>query len=172
VPSAAPALDALLATSAARARSAAALADATQLLGQGRKADARAALERAVAIDPQNARAWVILAERLRIDGDLAGSAAAIERARRADDVQVRSDAEVMAGLLALAKQDPAGALAAFAAAQKLVPGNARAYLYEAQVHAQAGDLNATVTALRRGLAAAPGSPELTAALVKLGQVP
>ena len=86
--------------------------------------------------------------------------------------MKVRSDAEVMAGMLALAKQDPAGALAAFAAGQKLVPGNARAYLYEAQVHAQAGDLNATVAALRRGLAASPGAQELTAALVKLGQVP
>jgi len=74
--------------------------------------------------------------------------------------------------MLALAHQDPAGALAAFAAAQKLVPGNARAYLYEARVHAQAGDLNATVAALRRGLAASPGAQELTAALVKLGQVP
>jgi cytochrome c-type biogenesis protein CcmH/NrfG len=129
-------------------------------------------LERAVAIDPENAQAWVVLAERRRVDGDLAGSAAAIERARRSSDVQVRSDAEVMAGMLALAKQDAAGALAAFAAAQKLVPGNARAYLYEAQVHAQAGDLNATVAALRRGLAASPGAQELTAALVKLGQVP
>jgi hypothetical protein len=50
------------------------------------------------------------------------------------------------------------------------MPGNARAYLYEAQVHANAGDLNATVAALRRGLAAAPGSPELTDALARLGQ--
>jgi Tfp pilus assembly protein PilF len=114
----------------------------------------------------------VRLAERLRIDGDLAGSAAAIEHARRSDDVQVRSDAEVMAGMLALAKQDPTAALTAFAAAQRLVPGNARAYLYEAQLHAQAGDLNATVATLRRGIAAAPGSQELAAALVKLGQVP
>ena len=132
----------------------------------------RASLERAVEIDPENAHAWVVLAERRRIDGDLAGSAAAIEHARRSSDVQVRSDAEVMVGMLALAKQDPNGALAAFAAAQRLAPGNARAYLYEAQVHAQAGDLKATVAALRRGLAASPGAQELTAALDKLGQVP
>jgi len=84
----------------------------------------------------------------------------------------VRGDAEIMAGMLALAKQDASGALAAFAAAQKLVPGNPRAYLFEAQVHAQANDLVATVAALRRGLAAAPGSPELAAALARLGQVP
>jgi spermidine synthase len=172
VPGQAAALDALIASSAARARGRAAFDEATRLLGQGEKAAARTALERAVEIDPDNTQAWVVLAERRRIDGDLAGSAAAIEHARRASDVQVRSDAEVMAGLLALAKQDPTAALAAFAAAQKLVPGNARAYLYEAQVHAAAGDLNATVAALRRGLAASPGAQELSAALVKLGQVP
>jgi spermidine synthase len=172
VPAAAASLDAMLATAAAHARSGAAYDDATRLLGQGMKAEARASLERAVSIDPENAQAWVVLAERRRMDGDLAGSAAAIERARRSSDVQVRSDAEVMAGLLAVTKQDTAAALAAFTAAQKLVPGNARAYLYEAQVHAQAGDLNATVAALRRGLAASPGAQELSAALVRLGQVP
>ena len=171
-PAAAVALDAMLATAAAHARSQAAYDEAIRLMGEGMKAEARASLERAVEIDPENAHAWVVLAERRRIDGDLAGSAAAIEHARRSSDVQVRSDAEVMAGMLALAKQDPDGALAAFAAAQRLAPGNARAYLYEAQVHAQAGDLNATVAALRRGLAASPGAQELTAALVKLGQVP
>ena len=84
----------------------------------------------------------------------------------------MRGDAEIMAGLLALAKQDPATALARFAEAQRLVPSNARAYLYEANVHAQAGDANATIATLRRGLAAAPGSPELASALVKMGQVP
>jgi spermidine synthase len=172
VPGEAAALEALIATSAARARSRAAFDEATRLLGQGLKAEARAALERAVEFDPENARAWVVLAERRRVDGDLPGSAAAIERARRSSDVQVRSDAEMMAGMLALAKQDPAGALAAFTAAQKLVPGNARAYLFEAQVHLQAGDKDATVAALRRGLAASPGAQELAAALVKLGQVP
>jgi spermidine synthase len=171
-PATAAALDAMLATAAAQARSRAAYDEAVQLMGQGMKTEARAALERAVAIDPENAQAWVVLAERLRVDGDLAGSAAAIARARRSGDVQVRSDAEVMAGMLALAKQDPDGAIAAFVAAQKLVPGNARAYLYEAQVHLQASDLNGAVATLRRGLAAAPGAQELSAALVKLGQVP
>ncbi len=171
-PEAARVLEPLLANAARRAQSNEALAHATQLLGQGRGADARAALERAVAIDEGNARAWVILAERRRSDGDFAGSAAAIERARRSSDVETRGDAEIMAGLLALAKQDPKEALTRFAAAQALVPGNARAYLYEAQVHANANDLDATVAALRRGLAAAPGSPELTDALRRIGIPP
>jgi spermidine synthase len=166
------ALETLLANSARRAHSNAAYDEATQLLSQGNTAGGRAALESAVTLDPDNTQAWVVLAERRRVGGDLVGSAAAIEHARTSDDVKVRGDAEIMAGLLALAKQDPVGALARFAAAQQIVPGNARAYLYEAQVHAQAGDANATVAALRRGLAAAPGSPELAAALVKMGQVP
>ena len=71
-----------------------------------------------------------------------------------------------------MAKRDSASALARFAEAQRLVPTNGRAYLYEAMVHVQSGNLAASVAALRRGLAAAPGSPELAAALVKLGQVP
>ena len=134
------ALETLLATGARRARSNAAYDEGAQLMGRGATVEGRAAFERAVAIDPDNARAWVVLAERRRLDGDLAGSAAAIEHARSSDDVQVRGDAEIMAGMLALAKQDPAGALASFAAAQRLVPGNARAYLYEAQVYAQSGN--------------------------------
>jgi Tfp pilus assembly protein PilF len=142
------------------------------LLGRGMKAEARAALERAVAIDPENARAWVVLSERRRTDGDFPGADEAVKQARLSRDIEVRGDAEIMAGLLALAKQDPTSALARFGEAQRLVPSNARAYLYEAQIHAQAGDANATIAVLRRGLAAAPGSPELASALVKMGQVP
>ncbi len=173
VPAEAAALTVLHASAERRARSLAAYEEAMQLLGRGMKTEARSALERAVSIDPDNARAWVVLSERRRTDGDLTGADQAIQRARRAStDKATRGDVEIMAGLLALARQDPASALARFAQAQHLVPGNARAYLYEAQVHAQAGDANATVAVLRRGLAAAPGSPELTAALVKMGQVP
>ncbi len=172
VPAEAGEIERLIANADRHARSEMARAEAMQALGNGMKEQARAALERAVTIDPDNAAAWVVLAERRRSDGDLAGSALAIEQARRSDDIQVRCDAEIMAGLLALAKQDPNGALARFAEAERLVPSNARAYLYEAQVHAQANDGEATVKALRRGLAAAPGSPELAQALVKMGQVP
>lgn len=162
----------MLANASRRARSEQARAEALQALGNGMKEQARAALERAVAIDPENAAAWVVLSERRRADGDLAGSAAAIDVARRSDDVQVRGDAEIMAGLLALAKQDPKDALARFAEAQRIVPSNARAYLYEAQIHLQANDLDTALRTLRRGLASAPGSPELVQALAKLGQVP
>ncbi len=172
VPVEAAALTALQATAERRARSLAAYDEGIGIIGRGMKAEGRAALDRAVAIDPENARAWVVLSERRRTDGDLAGAEEAIVRARRSTDIEVRGDAEIMAGLLALAKQDPIAALARFGEAQRLVPSNARAYLYEAQIHAQAGDANATVAALRRGLAAAPGSPELTAALVRMGQVP
>jgi spermidine synthase len=171
-PEAARALEPLLASADRRARSGVELQHATRLIGQGRREEARAALERAVAVDPANSRAWVILAERRRIDGDLAGSAEAIQHARASGDIETRGDAEIMAGLLAQAKHDSTGALARFTAAQVLVPGNARAYLYEAQVHLTAGNPAAAVAAIRRGLAAAPGSPELTEALARLGERP
>ena len=172
VPTEAATLTALQATAARRARSLAAFEEGMGLMGRGLKAEARAAFDRAVAIDPENARAWVVLSERRRMDGELVGAEEAIVHARRSTDIELRGDAEIMAGLLALAKLDPSAALARFGEAQRLVPSNARAYLYEAQIHAQAGDANATIAALRRGLVAAPGSPELTAALVKMGQVP
>jgi spermidine synthase len=171
-PGEAAALDALIATSAVRANSRIAYEQGMELLGNGMNAEARAEFERAVSIDPHNERAWVVVAERRRIDGDLAGSAVAIEHARASEDIEVRGDVEIMAGLLALAKHDPAEALARFIAAQKLVPSMPHAYLYEAELHVQGGDAQAAVAALRRGLAAAPGSPELAAALVKMGQVP
>jgi spermidine synthase len=170
VPEAARALEPLVAGAGARVRSAEALDHARQLLGQGRAADARAALERAVSVDPGNALAWAILAERRMRDGDLAGSAEAIGEARKAPDAATRGDAEIIAGLLAMERKDPRGAVARFAAAQALVPGNARAYLYEAQAHLTAGDRAAAAAAIRRGLAAAPGSPELTQALARLGE--
>jgi spermidine synthase len=172
IPGEAAGLTALQASADRRARSYTAYEEAIALLARGMKSESKVALERAVSIDPENAQAWVVLSERRRTDGDLAGAGEAIQHARLARDVAVRGDAEIMAGLLALAKQDPTDALARFREAQRLVPTNARAYLYEAQVHAQAGDASATIAALRRGLAAAPGSPELTNALVKMGQVP
>jgi Tfp pilus assembly protein PilF len=172
LPAEAAAVEAVLAEGARRASSQQAYDEGARLMSQGLKSEARAAFERAVSIDPSNGQAWVVLSERRRVDGDLAGSAEAITHARRSDDIQVRSDAEAMVGLMALAKQDPAGALKAFAEAERILPSSPRPYLFEAQVHAQAGDVPAAIAALRRGLAAAPGSPELAAALVKLGQVP
>ncbi len=171
-PAEAAAVDAMLADASRRARGQAAYDEGARFMSQGLKREARAAFERAVSIDPTHGQAWVVLAERRRVDGDLAGSAAAIQHARQSEDIQVRSDAEVMVGMMALAKQDPTGAIQAFTAAQRILPSNARAYLFEAQVHAQAGDSPGTIAVLRRGLAAAPGSPELAAALVKMGQVP
>lgn len=172
VPAEAAAVEAVLANATRRSRSQAAYDEGARLMSQGMKPEARVAFERAVTIDPSNGQAWVVLAERRRVDGDLSGSVEAIAHARQSSDVQVRSDAEVMVGLMALVKQDPAGALKGFADAQRILPSSPRPYLFEAQVHAQAGDTPAAIAALRRGLAAAPGSPELAGALVKLGQVP
>ena len=162
----------LLENATRRSRSQVAYDEGARLMSRGMKPQAREAFERAVTIDPTNGQAWVVLAERRRVDGDLAGSAVAITHARQSDDVQVRSDAEVMVGLMALVKKDVTGALKGFADAQRILPSSARAYLFEAQAHAQAGNKAAAITALQRGIAAAPGSPELAAALAQLGQAP
>ncbi len=171
-PAEAAELEKLLENATRRSRSQVAYDEGARLMSQGMKPQAREAFERAVTIDPTNGQAWVVLAERRRVDGDLAGSAVAITHARQSDDVQVRSDAEVMVGLMALVKKDTAGALKGFADAQRILPSSARAYLFEAQAHAQAGNKAAAITALQRGISAAPGSPELAAALAQLGQAP
>ena len=171
-PAEAAELEKLLENATRRSRSQVAYDEGARLMSQGMKPQAREAFERAVTIDPSNGQAWVVLAERRRVDGDLAGSAVAITHARQSDDVQVRSDAEVMVGLMALVKKDVAGALKGFADAQRILPSSARAYLFEAQAHAQAGNKAAAIAALQRGIAAAPGSPELAAALAQLGQAP
>ena len=171
-PATARSLDSLMAVASRRKGGREAYDEGVRLLRAGQKADSRVAFERAVAADPELAAAWVLLSERRRVDGDLAGAAAAIQLARRSNDLAVRGDAEIMAGLLELAKKDPKAALQRFTEAQRFAPLNAQAYLYEASVHAQSGDVPAAVAALRRGLAASPGSHELSAALAQLGQVP
>ncbi len=171
-PATARSLDSLMAAASRRTRGRQAYDEGVRLLGQGQKAEARGAFERAVEADAEMAAAWVLLSERRRVDGDLAGAADAIRMARRSTDTVVRGDAEIMAGLLEMAKKDMPAALARFTEAQRIVPLNARAYLYEASVHAQSGDVPFAIAALRRGLAASPGSPELAAALAQLGQVP
>jgi len=171
-PATARSLDSLMAVASRRKGGREAYDEGVQLLRAGQKADSRVAFERAVAADPELAAAWVLLSERRRVDGDLAGAAAAIQLARRSSDLAVRGDAEIMAGLLELAKKDPKAALQRFTEAQRFAPLNAQAYLYEASVHAQSGDVPSAVAALRRGLAASPGSHELSAALAQLGQVP
>ena len=172
VPEAAASLAALYTASVRRVQSRAAQDQATNDLAGNRPEEAKAALERAVAIDPENGQAWVMLSNRRRVSGDLAGAQEAVERARASSDAQVKSDAEVVAGLLAIQKRDAKGALTRFALAQVLAPGNADAYAFEAELLAAMGNRAAALNALRRGQAAAPGSSKLAAELMKLGQVP
>jgi predicted Zn-dependent protease len=152
-----------------RSRSALAYGEAIQALSAGDRPKARAALENAVVIDPENGAAWVLLSERRRLDNDMTGALVAIQNARRSDDPRVRADAESQAGMLAMAKLDFKGAVAQFRVAEGMFPGSVRTYLFEAQCHAQLSDPAAAVDALRRGLAAVPNSPELAQALAQLG---
>lgn len=65
-----------------------------------------------------------------------------------------------------------AGALDAarahFAAGQRVAPKRVRCYLADANLEAAGGDRAAAIATLERGLAAAPGDPELTARLAAL----
>ncbi len=151
-----------------RAKSALAYNEAVQALATGDKSRAREALERAVAIDPDNGAAWVVLSDRRRVDGDVAGAEAAIAQARRSDDPRVRADAEAMTGMVASGRKDYATAIGHFREAERLYPASPRTYLYEAEAHLQRGDAAAGVDALKRGLAAVPNSPELAQALARV----
>ena len=151
-----------------RSRSGLAYNEAINALATGDKAKAREALERAVTIDPDNGAAWVVLSERRRLDNDFVGAAAAIEQGRRSEDPRVRADAEAAAGMLAMARLDFKGAIAQFRIAERMFPNSARTYLFEAQCHVQLTDRDGALDALRRGLAAAPNSPELAQAMAQM----
>jgi predicted Zn-dependent protease len=168
-PEVAAAVEAEVARGERRSRSALAYGDAIQALRVGDHGKARAALENAVVIDPDNGAAWVLLSEHRRLDNDFAGASAAIEQARRSDDPRVRADAESAVGMLAMARMDFKAAIAAFRVAEGMAPGGTRAYLFEARCHAQLNDMPSALDAVRRGLAAAPNSPELSQALAQLG---
>ena len=151
-----------------RSHSGLAYNEAINALATGDKAKAREALERAVTIDPDNGAAWVVLSERRRLDNDFVGAAAAIEQGRRSEDPRVRADAEAAAGMLAMARLDFKGAIAQFRIAERMFPNSARTYLFEAQCHVQLTDREGALDALRRGLAAAPNSPELAQAMAQM----
>jgi spermidine synthase/Tfp pilus assembly protein PilF len=140
------------------------------MLASGNQEAGRHALERAVAFDPSNAVAWFMLADRRRLGGDMDGADTAIAHGRAvASDPVQQTDGRMLAGMMALAREHPQLALEHFRAAQSLSPANARAYLFEAQTRQRAGDLAGARDAVRRGLAAIPGEPNLTSMLATLG---
>ncbi len=113
---------------------------ATALINQGADDAGRAALERATEIDPANARAWVMLADRLRMAGDSLGTAAALGHALTSPDSAIRADALDVAALVAVERGRLPEAAARFAEAQRLMPRDVRHYALEARARAAIGD--------------------------------
>ncbi len=125
-------------------------------------AGAEQALVQAVAIDSADGRTWVLLAETERSMGAADRARVAAGRAIACGDPAERYDATLQLGMLDAGAGRLADAVARFRDASRLLPGRATAYLFEAQARAEAGDDAAARDACRRGLAAAPGDPELT----------
>lgn len=142
---------------------------ATQLLALGRKQEGLAALERVVRLDPENLQAWLVLSERRRLAGDLAGARRALERPRRSSDTSILAQAAFMEALVLLGEQQYGAAVTQMHEAQRLQPTVARHYLFEARIQFTAGDPAAAKATLLRGLSAVPADPELSAALQAMG---
>jgi spermidine synthase len=153
-----------------RARGLQEVENAKQLITAGRLDEGRLAIERATEIDPSNARTWLMLADRRRLAGDLAGSDAALARASADPDPVIRGDAAVLAGLNELERKGPLAAAEQFREAQRRNPQLVRAYLFEARARSQGGDRDGALAAVHRGLEAVPNDPELTAMLASLQQ--
>jgi spermidine synthase len=153
-----------------RARAQQEVENARQLITAGRLDEGRLALERATEIDPSDAQTWLMLADRRRIAGDLAGSDAALARASADPDPVVRGDAAVLAGLNELNRKGPLAAAELFREAQRRNPKLVRAYLFEARARSQGGDKGGALAAVHRGLEAVPNDPDLVAMLATIEQ--
>jgi spermidine synthase len=162
-------LDAEIETGRRRQQGLEALERARELLGVGREADGQRELERAGTIDPANGRAWLMLADRRRLAGDTLGAEAALVRGRTSDDPEIRAEAAGMTGMMELERQRPRAAVGHFREAQRLNPRLAVNYAFEARALLAAGDRAGAREAVRRGLAALPGDPGLSAMLAQLG---
>jgi Flp pilus assembly protein TadD len=78
------------------------------------------------------------------------------------------TDASMVGGILEFQRQNYPVAIGLFREAQRWNPVLAQSYLLEAQSHSAAGDVAAAREAIRRGLAAVPGDPGLSAAAQQL----
>ena len=129
----------------------------------GRASEARALLERATEIAPENGRVWVLLAEQLRQAGDTDGALAAVTRAFAVGTADEKADALICAGLVEVQRGRLKVAAERFADAQHLAPQNELAYAFEAKARFDAGDAAGARAALARGLAAVPDGQRLAA---------
>jgi hypothetical protein len=145
---------------------------AGQLMAAGREEEGRRALEQAAGIDPSNGHPWLMLADRRRVAGDLAGAEAALARGRASGDTTLGADLAILTGLIAIDRKQPAEAARHFAQAQRVNPKLPQAYVLEARTHLALGDKAAARAALQRGLDAIPGDPEITSTLAAVERMP
>lgn len=165
-------LDAELEAGARRSRSLQMVEQAMAQLRAGQNEEARATLLRATETDPGNGQTWLILADRLRLSGDLDGAEGAIERGARGAEPALRADAANLHGMVEIARQRLPAAVEHFREAQRIAPAMPRSYLLEARAWLAGGNREGAVEALRRGLQVLPGNPLLTGALSGLGPSP
>jgi len=146
-----------------------ALERARELLSAGREAEGQRQLERAGTLDPSNGRPWLMLADRRRLAGDTLGAEAALARGRTSEDPEIRAEAAGVTGMMELDRRRPLVAAERFREAQRLSPKVVQNYVLEARARITGGDLKGAHAAVRRGLAALPGDPQLSAVLAQLG---
>ena len=132
-------------------------------------AEALAALTRAAALDSSNGRTWVLMAEARRQLRDDLGTREALARALATGTPDVRAEAEVMLGVIEIARGAMREAARHFRQAQGWDPSNAQAYRFEAQALAMGGDSAGARQALVRGLGVLPQAAELLAYQRELG---
>jgi spermidine synthase len=135
----------------------------------GRGDEARATLAKATDVDPANGRTWLMLGDRLRLAGDVAGAEAAFARGKDSSDPEVRADAANLYGLLEMSRQRHDAAAEHFREAQRILPAMSRSYVLEARAWTAAGRPEDARLALRRGLERDPGNPGILAALAEIG---
>jgi predicted Zn-dependent protease len=152
-----------------RQRGIEALERAREFLSAGREAEGQRELERAGTLDPANGRAWLMLADRRRLAGDTLGAEAALVRGRASEDPEIRAEAAGVTGMMELDRQRPLIAAERFREAQRLSPKLAQNYVLEARALLTTGDRPGARAAVRRGLAALPSDPQLSAMLAELG---
>jgi choline-sulfatase len=133
------------------------------LLRQDDLPAARAALEKASALDPRNSRVRAELSDTFRRLGDLTRAESEAAEAERLDPTSPAP--HVMRGL-ALAGSDREGEAAeAFRAALKLAPAHPEALYYLAAVELNAGRASAARDLLQKLVSVAPGYPGADEAL-------
>ncbi len=135
-----------------------------QMIVEGRPEEARVSLERAVGLDPSNAKAWYLLGRLYVTGGDFAGATGALETA-----TGLEPELPSAWHLLGMAREglgDRGGALPAYVRALEADPDLTEGWLSLGAFHLMGGDAGEAAIAFRR---AVEGSPEKSLAWAGFG---